>query len=789
MGISISLLFFSACGGGGNSENPASTPTAETGSIGFSVEWQGTPLSTSDSSILGRSAELNCSASGIYSVSARVYDESNSLLASGEWSCNAHSGTITGIRAGSNRALVILGKDSQGNNIFLGGPVRGITIVPNQTYNAGTITASPYSINLVSPASDSSIVNCDFSFNWSGAVGSKFEIQIDDNLDFASPTLTQTLNENSYTPVNLYPAKYYWRVRASDSLGNSSGWSETWNCTVLNATGQPPLPPAGVTVTGGDGQVTITWESVPGAARYDLYWSTSPDVSKASFTEKISNVISPFTHGGRTNGTNYYYILTSVNNCGESSASSRVSIMAGQIPPVPAGVSVLAGDGQVAISWNAIAGATYNLYWGTVSGINKTTGTKIPNVITSPYTHTGLVNGTTYYYVVTAQNALGESSESSQVSATPGRPPSAPTGVSATAGNAQVILNWQIVSGATRYDIYWATSPQVSKNFYTEKIPNVSLTGTFIHTGRTNGTTYYYVVTASNSYGESGESTAVSATPGQPPPAPTGVSATGGDRQVILTWGSVSGTTSYNLYWGTAPGVTKATGTKISGIISPSYTHVGRTNGSTYYYVVTAVNSYGESSESTEVSATPGQPPSAPTGVSAAAGDRQVTLTWGSVSGATSYNVYWSTAPGVTKATGTKISGIISPSYTHVGRTNGTTYYYVITAVNSYGESNESTEVSATPGQPPSPPTGVSAAPGNKRVTISWASVSGATSYNLYWSTVPGVTKQTGTKIPGVISPYAHTGRTNGTTYYYVVTAVNSYGESDGSTQVSARPN
>ncbi len=784
MGISISLLFCSACGGGGNSENPASTPTAETGSIGFSVEWQGTPLSTSDSSILGRSAELNCSASGIYSVAARVYDESNSLLASGEWSCNAHSGTITGIRAGSNRALVILGKDSQGNNIFLGGPVRGITIVPNQTYNAGTITASPYSINLVSPASDSSIVNCDFSFNWSGAVGSKFEIQIDDNLDFASPTLTQTLNENSYTPVNLYPAKYYWRVRASDSLGNSSGWSETWNCTVLNATGQPPSAPTGVNASGGDGQVTIRWESVSGAARYDLYGSTSPEVSKTSYTEKISNVISPFTHGGRANGTTYYYILTSVNNCGESSESSRVSIMAGQIPPVPAGVNALAGDGQVSISWNVVSSVTsYNLYWGTGPGVNKTTGTKISNV-TNPYTHAGRVNGTTYYYVVTAQNALGESSESSQVSATPGRPPSPPTGVSATGGDGQVTISWQSVSGTTRYDLYWSTSPHVSKTSYTEKIPNVS--SPFIHGGRSNGTTYYYVVTAINSYGESGESTEVSARPGQPPSPPTGVSAPAGDRQVAITWGSVSGATSYNIYWSTAPGVTKATGTKIPGVISP-YTHTGRTNGTTYYYVVTAANSYGESGESLEVSATPGQTPSPPTGVTATAGNGQVAITWASVSGATSYNIYWSTVPVVTKATGTKISGVISP-YTHTGRTNGTTYYYVVTAVNSYGESGESLQVSATPGQPPSPPTGVSATAGNKRVTISWASVSGATSYNLYWSTVPGVTKATGTKISAVVSPYAHTGRTSGIAYYYVVTAVNSYGESNESAQVSARP-
>jgi hypothetical protein len=70
--------------------------------------------------------------------------------------------------------------------------------------------------------------------------------------------------------------------------------------------------------------------------------------------------------------------------------------------------------------------------------------------------------------------------------------------------------------------------------------------------------------------------------------------------------------------------------------------------------------------------------------------------------------------------------------------------------------------------------------------TISWNSVSGATSYNIYWSTTSGVTTSNGTKITNAASPYTHTGLTSGATYYYVVTAVNSYGESSVSSQVSA---
>lgn len=67
-----------------------------------------------------------------------------------------------------------------------------------------------------------------------------------------------------------------------------------------------------------------------------------------------------------------------------------------------------------------------------------------------------------------------------------------------------------------------------------------------------------------------------------------------------------------------------------------------------------------------------------PGNVSAVAASHQVTVTWDPVSGATSYNIYWNTAAGVTP-TDNKISGATSP-YTHTGLSNVSTYYYVVTA-------------------------------------------------------------------------------------------------------------
>jgi fibronectin type 3 domain-containing protein len=276
------------------------------------------------------------------------------------------------------------------------------------------------------------------------------------------------------------------------------------------------------------------------------------------------------------------------------------------------------------------------------------------------------------------------------------------------------------------------------------------------------------------------------------PAAPAAILATPGDGQVTLSWGAVGRATSFAVYWSTNPGVSKSSGTKVAGVTSP-WTHAGRTNGTTYYYVVTAANEGGESRESPQASAVPSAnpAPAAPAGVTAASGDGQVTITWPPVAGATSYTIYWSTSAGVTKGTGTALGGVTSP-YVHTARTNGTTYHYVVTASNANGESVDSNEVSATPwasgGIPPGAPTGLVATAGDGSVTLSWNAVSGATSYNLYVSDTAGVPLTPANRLPGVTRPYVQTGLWNGTTFHYVVTALNAYGESPASAEVSATP-
>jgi endo-1,4-beta-xylanase len=90
----------------------------------------------------------------------------------------------------------------------------------------------------------------------------------------------------------------------------------------------------------------------------------------------------------------------------------------------------------------------------------------------------------------------------------------------------------------------------------------------------------------------------------------------------------------------------------------------------------------------------PPQPPLPPTGLTATAGNGQVALTWTASSGATSYNVKRSTTSGGPYAT---VGSTAGTSFTNNGLTNGTTYFFVVSAVNAAGESPDSGQASATP--------------------------------------------------------------------------------------------
>jgi mono/diheme cytochrome c family protein len=144
---------------------------------------------------------------------------------------------------------------------------------------------------------------------------------------------------------------------------------------------------------------------------------------------QVKAAIAADTGGMGEFGPSGIFTLSDADLAAIVAAIATPPVVTPTVPAVPASVVATAGQNQVSITWPPVSGATiYNIYWSTTSGVTVATGTKLTGV-TSPYAHTSLTAGTPYYYVVTAQNATGESAASAQVTATPSATPVAPDGV------------------------------------------------------------------------------------------------------------------------------------------------------------------------------------------------------------------------------------------------------------------------------------------------------------------------------------------------------------------------
>ena len=273
---------------------------------------------------------------------------------------------------------------------------------------------------------------------------------------------------------------------------------------------------------------------------------------------------------------------------------------------------------------------------------------------------------------------------------------------------------------------------------------------------------------------------------------PSGLSATPGSGQVSLSWAASVGASSYHVKRATVSGGPYVT---VACPTGTSYVDPGLSNGTTYYYLVSGAfsgnpNAGGESADSSEVSATPqGLPPAVPTGLTASPGNAQVALAWNASSGATSYRVKRATVSGGSYTT---IASPTSTSYTDTAVTNGTTYYYVVSAVSTAGESANSSQLSATPqATAPAPPTGLTASQTSKRreLKLRWtqSSTPGVTKNNLYRRTSGGSYPSAPRATINATTSYLDTGLTRGTSYCYRVTAIAGGLESAGSNEACAK--
>jgi autotransporter-associated beta strand protein len=352
--------------------------------------------------------------------------------------------------------------------------------------------------------------NQQVSLSWAASAGANYyTVQrttlVNTGVGTFNTLRTIVLNNNitgttytDYSPTN--GSIYTYSVAASNALGSGSA------STTGTSVPQPPPPaaaPTGVTATPGAEQVTLNWSAVSGAMGYVVEGATS---AGGPYSVLASVPSLTYTESGLGDNTTYYYEVEATNGAGTSSPSGVVSATTALAPPTT--LSAMPGNTQITLNWTSVAGATsYAVMRSSVTGgpytsIGASDGTS--------YTDSGLTNGTPYYYVVASVGANGTGVDSAEATATPVTTvPVAPASLTATPGNAQVVLDWTASSGATSYVVQQATN---SGGPYTVLSSAVSGT-TYTNSGLGNGTTYYYVVAATGPGGTGANSNEASATP------------------------------------------------------------------------------------------------------------------------------------------------------------------------------------------------------------------------------------------------------------------------------------
>ena len=252
------------------------------------------------------------------------------------------------------------------------------------------------------------------------------------------------VTSSQYTDSGLTNSQaYYYVITAMDTSNNESSLSlETVVTPVADTTA--PSAPSLSSVTSGDTELTLDWSdnSELDLAGYHVYRATTTG-GGYTLVNAIPLTSSDFVDQGLSNGVTYYYVVKAVDGSGNLSADSNEQSGTPEedvtTPSAPASLTAIAGDAQVTLDWpdnseSNLAG--YNVYRSTIAGgpYNQVSSSLLTS---SAYVDTGLINGTTYYYVVTAETSSGTMSPNSPEAISVAGPV-APVSESVTPNNATV---------------------------------------------------------------------------------------------------------------------------------------------------------------------------------------------------------------------------------------------------------------------------------------------------------------------------------------------------------------
>jgi len=420
-------------------------------------------------------------------------------------------GDITELDPGNDYSVLLYGKNIS-NDIIRRGYQDQITV------NAGKATTvninwDEFTVTLVAPVDGSTSKDQTPAFDWNDVPGAAlYELLVDNSSDFDSPVIGQnSLTSSNYLAPNpLADGSYYWKVRAKDSQGNWSGWSDTWSFSInqqLLAAPTQLLPANASVIT--DNQPTFDWDDVTDAAKYELLVAKTSDFSSPEI-QQSALTSSNYTAANSLTEDSYYWKVRaqdSQDNWGAWSDSWTFTITAP--PPAvptlisPANESVI-GNTSPDFDWNDVTNAVkYELM------VDQTADFSSPAIqqsalTSSDYTATSSLSDGVYYWKVRAQDANSNWSDwsSSFIFTIDTRGPAEPTLVS-PADNATISDNtpdfdWNEVSDAVSYEL-WVdntadfTSPEIQQNRLTSS--------DYTATSSLSDDTYYWKVRCQDNLG------------------------------------------------------------------------------------------------------------------------------------------------------------------------------------------------------------------------------------------------------------------------------------------------
>ena len=450
-------------------------------------------------------------------------------------------------------------------------------------------------------------------------------------------------------------ADYIFKITAHNGLGNGPPSSSVGPLTLPDLPSAPNNPSASVDV--GSAEISWTVPTSDGGASIDGYTATAYDANGdvAGFCGYTGNnplgIMSCIIFG-LSAGADYIFKITAHNGVGDGPPSSSVGpLTLPDLPSAPHDVTVTGGSGSVEISWTiptsdggaSIDGYSVTAYDidGNVVGICGFTGNN-PSAIMSCII-SGLINGLSYFFKVSAHNGVGDGPQSGSAGpVVPADVPSAPNGSSVTGGAGSASVSWTIPTsdGGASIDGYTVTAydsngdPAGSCD-YTGNNPTGTMSCTI--SGLTNGSSYSFEITAHNRVGDGPASSPPAAlVPLDLPSAPNSVTASADLGAVTISWtipdtdggASIDGysVTAYDVN-GNVAGSCSYTGNDPRGAMNCTVS--GLSNGSTYSFEVKAHNSLGNGAPASpaDVVTTPDLP-GAPMGLRLSTVSGSVTISW-----------------------------------------------------------------------------------------------------------------------------------------------------------------